>query len=258
MRSLYRLAPASLAMLGALICAAPSASAAPDEFLGTELGSAWEVHSPGNAEFVVEDGWLHVDVPGAHWLGMQLGEAKLAPMFLVDPPAGAATITFETRLRFDSRGRSPQFASAGLVLVGRDLDAGVLLKAVRVRRWIGYEWWWGGRAQGSGGPEAFQLGEDMWLRFEHRGDHFVASRKQREEDPWEDITDQMGDGLSNIYHRFPADTFRVGVFVTSGVAPDDDVAVSFDYFSSPQISALAVEAAGKAATAWGALKQAAR
>ncbi len=260
MRPLPRIAVFSLAMV-VVLGIAPLAAGATDELIGAELRSQWTAHSPGDAAFVIEDGWLRVDVPGAHWLawlGIPGAEPALAPMFLVAPPPDAAAVSFETRLRFMSGARSPQGAAAGLALVRKDLGAAVLLQADREANLMRFEWWWGGGLAGGSGPRAFGSSEDIWLRFEHLGSHFAVSRKAREEDEWEDVTALMSDTLSNIAHQFPAGGFLIGLFVTSGVAPDDDVEVSFDYFSSPQITALDVHAEGKTATVWGTLKDGAR
>jgi hypothetical protein len=238
---------------------APTAAGALANFDGDGLGDVWAVRSTGDAEFVVEDGWLRVDVPGAHWLAwidVPGAEPSLAPMFLVAPPPDAAGVSFDTRLRFESGARSPQGAAAGLALVRKDLGTAVLLQAVREANQMRFEWWWEGGLSGGQGPRAFGSSEDLWLRFEHLGSHFAVSRKARERDEWEDITALMSDTLSNIAHLFPPGEFLVGLFVTSGLGPDDDVEVSFDYFNSPQISALDVEPEGKAAVVWGGLKRA--
>ncbi len=257
MRPLSRIVLSSVAVAAAIVGVAPLASGATDEFVGARLGAQWTVRSTGDAMFVIEDGWLRADVPGAHWLtwiDLPGGEPALAPVFLVAPPPDAATVSFDTRLRFESGAQTPNGSAAGLALVRRDLGAAVLLQANREANQLRFEWWWEEGLVGGSGPRAFGSSEDIRLRFEHLGSHFAVSRKARERDEWQDVTAQMSDTLSNIAHQFPPGEFLVGLFVTSGLAPDDDVEVAFDYFSSPEITALDAQSVGKAATTWGALK----
>ncbi len=230
-----------------------------DPFDGEELGDSWTVLSTGDAEYAVADGRLHVDVPGQHWLWPMLGGNMDGPMFLVTPPV-TPTVSFETRLRFTAGDLAPRGARAGLAIVRHDLNALNLLEAYRgsrppriLGRWVD-----GDSGGGDGGPEAFAAGEDVWLRFEHRGDTFAFFMKEREEDDWTDITPHFTGAFPHMDFRFEAGSYDIGLFVTGGLERGDDVQVEFDYFASLELKTLGVEAAGKTAVVWAMVRRAAR
>jgi len=237
-----------------------AAFAGTDDFFGRELGRSWVVHSTGDAEYSLEGGWLHVDVPGQHWLNPLVDMDNMdGPMFLVEPPANA-TVSFETRLRFADVQDVPRGAGAGLVIARHNLLTLNLLEAAVGGRFPRISGTWWDVDRGGGGSGRFLEGpvEDLWLRFEHRGDTFAFSMKQREEDDWEDITEHFGGSFPHMDFRFEPGSYKIGLFVTGGLEPRDRLEVAFDYFRSPEMPTLGVEAVGKAAVAWADLRQLAR
>ena len=54
--------------------------------------------------------------------------------------------------------------------------------------------------------------------------------------------------------RFERGSYSIGLFVKSGLEPNEDVEVAFDYFRSPEIKTLGVEPVGKTALTWAALR----
>jgi hypothetical protein len=177
------------------------------------------------------------------------------PMFLVAPPS-VREVSFETRLRFVDGESLSHFVAAGLVIVRHTFQT--LNKFQAERGWappvVSGEWWHVDSGGGGGGVEAFRDGEDLWMRFEHRGDTFVVFTKDAEDDPWTDVTEHMPAVFPLVSFRFEPGSCSIGLFVQSGEAPDEGVEVAFDYFHSPEWT-LDVEPAGKTALAWAALRE---
>jgi hypothetical protein len=262
MRSPWR--AASVCGVVAALCgyALTSSFAGTDSFDGRGLAPDWVVRSTGEAEYAVRDGWLHVHVPGAHGLWPVPTVNMDGPMFLVTPPA-VATVSFETRLRFVAGPSVPTSAAAGLIITRESLQTFALFAARRglTPPAVTGEWWdvepgGGGGGGGDGPAAAFHTGEDLWMRFEHRGDTFVVFTKEAEHDPWTDITPHVKASFPHMDFRFEPGSYSIGLCVKSGVKPDADVEVAFDYFRSPQIKTLGVEPVGKTVLAWAALREA--
>jgi hypothetical protein len=235
-----------------------AASGGTDEFDGRELARAWVVHSSEDTEYSVEGGWLHVDVPGQQWLWPMAGGNMDGAMFLVSPPV-TPSITFETHLRFVDGDRVPFWAGAGLVIVRYGLETLNMLEASPGSRppHIAGHWVHRDSAGEVGRPVAFRS-EDVWLRFEHRAEGFALFTKDEERDPWADVTEEFRGTFLTNHFRFEPGSYRIGLFVVSGWEPGEGVEVGFDYFHSPEIRTLDVQAAGEAATVWGTLKAGAR
>ena len=214
------------------------------------------VVSAGQAGYAARGGQLHVEVPGFYSLWPLPGDNMDAPMFLIDPPPDAAALSFETRLRFAGGGKTPVAAAAGLVIVRRDMQALALLQAARGRSRLMAEWADAdiATAIGGGGTAAFGAGEDLWMRFEHRGDDFAVYHKGAEQGPWIDVTARMNGSFPNLVHRFEPGSFLVGPFVANRMGPVDTVEVAFDYFHSPELDVRGVEPAGKLASTWADLR----
>jgi len=252
--SLRRVASVWSAVAVTSACALSWAAAGTDGFLGRKLSSAWEIRSTGDATYYVQDRELHVEAPGRHWLGPLDADSMNAPMFLMEPPADATSISFETRLRFKAGRRTPVGATAGLVIVRRDMEALAKVQAARARSRLSGEWWDGGSGGGGAGTAAFQDGEDIWMRLEHDGDDFAVLHKGAERDDWVDATEHMVDSFPFIDYRFEPGSYYVGLFVTSGLEAGNDVEVAFDYFHSPELRTLTVEPGGKVALTWADMK----
>jgi len=182
------------------------------------------------------------------------------PMFLVEPPA-SATLSFETHLRVVDVQDVPLGAGPGLVIVRHDLLTLNLLEAsmgFTPPRVLGTWWDVDGDGGGESGPIFADPVEELWLRFEHRGDTFGFAMKERVEDDWENITEHFRGSFPHRDFRFEPGSYKIGLFVEGGLEPQDDVQGAFDYFASPEVKTLGVEAAGKTAVAWAMVKQAAR
>ncbi len=249
------LASATLTLLLAM-----AAFGGTDDFFGREFSPKWIVHSTGDAKYSMERGWLHVDVPGQHWLNPLVGVDNMdGPMFLVEPPANV-NVSFETHLRFADVLDVPLGAAAGLVIVRHSLLTMNKLEASVGFRFphIGGTWWDVDRGGGAAAVFLDDPVEDLWLRFEHRGDTFGFAMREREDGDWEDITERFGGSFPHMDFRFEPGSYMIGLFVTSGLEPRDGVKVAFDYFHSPEISGLDAEAHGKAAVTWAGLRRVSR
>ena len=246
----------TIALAVAATSVATRSSAGTDHFPGGRLSADWAVHSTGQAEYAVRDGRLVVEVPERHSLWPLPGDNMDAPMFLLDPPPDAATVSLETRLSFAAGAETSVGAQAGLVIVRRDMQALALLLAARGWSALMAEWADAeiNTAIGGGGAAAFGAGEDLWMRFEHRGDDFAVFHKDAEQEPWTDVTSSMNGSFPNLVHRFEPGSYLVGLFVANGMVPVDTVEVAFDYFHSPELDLRDIAPVGRLTTTWAELR----
>ncbi len=240
-----------LSMLSA-VAAAAAAGGRTDDFSGPLRADVWEArHADTPNGITTEDGWLRFTVGVDHFLFPWDRTAPNPPMALLEPPSRDDAFTLETRVRVVGDGGGARGSLAGLAMFRKDRmalwvwgvtdlgDAGeVTLREYDLER-IGSSLWVDVEAPGD-------LAAGVWLQIAKDGDEYAFRCKFEDDGEWIERT-EWPHGRRNFPERYSSGNYLVGLIGAGGRHPYE---VEFDYFHSPELGVLDVDAVGKRPLAW--------
>ncbi|MBT3266719.1 hypothetical protein HN371_06160 [Candidatus Poribacteria bacterium] len=237
----------------ALVAATASGRPYSEAFDGPVRPSIWSVRNANAPNSVAtRDGRLEITA-GADQLVWPWDVANTtAPMLLVAPPEPDDRYTVETRVRVTEPGDDEGWGSiAGLGVIRRDGTAA----------WI----WgvWNGQRIALREHDIERIGEATWveaenveniddarLRITRDRDGYRFLHALNGDDDWVETVERPW-GSPDFPSQFRAGEYLIGLIVAAG---SEEARVQFDYFDSPELGVLDVEAAGKLPVAWAGLK----
>ena len=223
-----------------------------ETFDGPIRQSVWDARNGAAPNRIATaDGRLHITV-GIDQLVLPWDASRTtAPMILTEPPRDDGQFTLETRMRVLQPGGGAWMSMAGLAMIRRDgaaawvwgmLDADqVALRAHDMER-VGEVTWLD--------VEAAHAADGVWLQIVKDGDGYTFRHRPHADDTWTDTT-VVPWGIADFPKQFSEGDYLVGIIAAGG---GQEARVEFDYFDSPELGVVGVDAAGKLPLAWATLR----
>jgi hypothetical protein len=220
-----------------------------ETFDGPLRSSVWSVRNATAPNAITTaNGRLRVTV-GVDQLVFPWDAAKTtAPMLLLEPPRDDDQFTLETHVQVMQPAGGMWKLMVGLALIRKDgaaawiwgmldVDEVALREHDMIR--IGKAAW-----NNIGAADA------AWLQLAKDGDQYTFRHKLRTDDEWIETTARPF-GVAEFPEQFSPGSYLVGIIAAGG---GQEARVEFDYFDSPELGVLGVDAVGKLPLAWADLR----